>query len=165
MTRYHLAQLNIGQMIYNTEAAEMADFMANLEKFNALAEASPGFVWRLQTEDGDATGIKYFGDDHIVNMSVWEDVASLFDYTYRSDHAKIMGRRREWFHRPQKPKTVLWWIEAGHLPTLEEAKRKLEHLQIHGPTPEAFTFKKAFPPANTPTQASPTQFQDLCPAN
>ena len=97
-------------------------------------------------------------------MSVWQDVASLFDYTYRSDHISIMGRRREWFHRPEKPQLVLWWVKQGHRPSLQEAKKRLEYLQAHGPTQEAFTFKQVFPTPCEEPQTLPMHFDDLCPA-
>jgi hypothetical protein len=143
---YHLAQLNIAKMKYPIESDEMSDFVDNLENINALADGSPGFVWRLQTEDGDATGIDYFGSDALVNMSVWEDVESLHSYVYKSAHAKIMSRRKEWFHRVEEAYTVLWWTPGGVFPSLQEAKLKLELLNIQGPTAEAFTIKQAFPP-------------------
>lgn len=165
MNSYHLAQINIATMRFpSTQAPEMAGFMNNLDRINALAEQSKGFVWRLQSEEGNATEIKFFGDQVIVNMSVWEDMGSLFDYTYRSDHLEVMGRRRAWFHKHEKPHSVMWWVESGHQPSLKEAKERLEHLQLHGPSAFAFTFKKPFPsPSESKIQPS-TSFEDLCPA-
>lgn len=149
MTHYHLAQLNIAQLIAPLDSPELKDFVDNLERINALAEQSPGFVWRLQTEAGDATAIEHpFADDMIVNMSVWEDVESLHQFVYKTAHAPIMSRRREWFQRMTKAYMVLWWIPAGHEPTLLEAKQRLDLLQQQGPTAQAFTFKKAFPMPN-----------------
>lgn len=145
MSSYHLAQLNIARMKYPAESPEMADFMNNLDRINALAESSPGFIWRLQTDEGDATGIDYFGPDILVNMSVWRDSKSLHDYVYRTSHAQIMSRRKEWFERFEEAYTVLWWIPAGDLPTLDEANEKLELLRANGPTAAAFTFKLEFP--------------------
>ena len=145
MSSYHLAQLNIAKMKYPAEAPEMADFTNNLERINALADQSPGFIWRLQTEEGDATAIDFFGPDILVNMSVWLDGESLHDYVYRTSHARIMSRRKEWFERFEDSYTVLWWIPEGHIPTLEEANEKLELLRANGPTAEAFTFKQGFP--------------------
>jgi hypothetical protein len=144
MTSYHLAQLNIAKMKYAAEAPEMAEFMNNLDRINALAEQSPGFIWRLQTEEGDATEIDFFGPDILVNMSVWENSKSLHDYVYLTSHARIMSRRKEWFERFGDSYTVLWWIPAGSIPTLEQAKEKLELLRARGPTAEAFTFRQAF---------------------
>ena len=145
MASYHLAQLNIAKMKYPAEAPEMADFMNNLDRINALAEKSLGFVWRLQTEEGDATDIDFFGSNILVNMSVWQDSESLHDYVYRTSHAQIMSRRKEWFERFEGSYTVLWWIPEGSVPTLEEANAKLELLRAVGPTAEAFTFKQPFP--------------------
>ena len=145
MTKFQLAQLNIAKMKYPIDSPELADFVDNLDSVNALADDSPGFVWRLQTEDGDATGIDFFGDDTLVNMSIWEDVESLHSYVYRSAHNKIMSRRKEWFHRVDEAYTVLWWIVAGTIPSMNEAKEKLELLISQGPAVQAFTFKHVFP--------------------
>jgi len=147
MPSYHLVQLNIAKMKYSIESAEMIDFVDNLENINALAEDSPGFVWRLQTDDGDATGIDFFGSDVLVNMSIWSDVESLYNYVYKSAHAKIMSRRKEWFLRVKEVYTVLWWAPEGSIPSLDEAKSKLELLKTQGPTAQAFTIKQAFPPS------------------
>jgi Domain of unknown function (DUF3291) len=112
---------------------------------NALADRSPGFVWRLQTEDGDATAVRGFGDDRlIVNMSVWESVGALAEFVYRGAHVEVMRRRREWFERMQMF-MCLWWIPAGHRPTVAEAEERLAHLEARGPTPRAFTFRDRFP--------------------
>ncbi len=123
----------------------MADFVDNLENINALAEESPGYVWRLQTEDGDATGIDFFGSDVLVNMSIWKDIESLHSFVYKTAHTKIMSRRKEWFHRVEEAYTVLWWAPAGVIPSLDESKQKLEMLRAEGPGPEAFSIKQAFP--------------------
>ncbi len=131
-------------MKYSIESPEMADFVDNLENINALAEESPGYVWRLQTEDGDATGIDFFGSDVLVNMSIWEDVEFLHSFVYKTAHTKIMSRRKEWFHRVEEAYTVLWWVSEGVIPSLDEAKSKLELLKSEGPTAEAFSFKQAF---------------------
>lgn len=163
MSKYNLAQLNIADMKYPIESPEMSEFVENLEPINALADQSPGFVWRLQTEEGDATSIDFFGPGVLVNMSAWTDVESLHNYVYRSAHARIMSRRKEWFDRMQESYTVLWWIPEGHIPTLEEAREKLWQLRANGPTPNAFTFKKTFP-APDAVEAVEDQFEDLCPA-
>jgi hypothetical protein len=123
----------------------MAGFAANLEAINALADAAPGFVWRLQTEDGDATAIRPYDDERVmVNMSVWDSIGSLRQFVYRSDHTAVMRRRREWFEQ-MKLYLALWWLPAGELPTVEDAKRRIVHLEQHGPTSYAFTFKSWFP--------------------
>lgn len=148
MQNYHLAQLNIGRILAPMDSPTMASFAARLEDINALADEAPGFVWRLQSESGNATDIKAFDDDWLlVNMSVWESVEQLKNYTYQSAHAKVMRGRRQWFEPHTAMYFVLWWIPAGHNPTLEEAKERLEHLRAHGETKYAFTFKKTFEPA------------------
>jgi hypothetical protein len=119
--------------------------MALLDPVNAVADASPGFVWRLQTEDGNATALRPYEDDRmIVNMSVWESIDALAAFVYRSGHVDVMRRRREWFES-MKPYMVLWWTPAGAIPTVDEAKERLEHLRVNGPTPYAFTFTARFP--------------------
>lgn len=149
MPSYHLLQLNIAKMKYPIESTEMADFVAKLEDINALAEDSPGFVWRLQTDDGDATSIDFFGSDVLVNMSIWNDVESLYNYVYKSAHARIMSRRKEWFQQVKQAYTVLWWVPEGEIPSLDEAKSKLELLKPRGPTAQAFSIKQAFPPPDS----------------
>jgi hypothetical protein len=143
---YELAQLNIGIVRGPIDSPVMAEFVANLDRVNAIADRSPGFVWRLQTEEGDATAIRPFPDENLlVNMSVWRDLQSLSEFVYRSAHAEILRRRREWFERMSEAYLVLWWVPAGHRPTIEEAIARLERLRAEGPTPEAFTFRRAFP--------------------
>jgi hypothetical protein len=141
---YQLAQLNIARMREPLESASMADFVGNLDRINALAERSAGFVWRLKDDSGSAVAIRGFGEDFIVNMSVWEDVASLSDYAFKSDHVEIMRRRREWFHPMDVEYAALWWIPAGHRPTVAEAKDRLDYLREHGATQYAFTFKQPY---------------------
>lgn len=144
MSAYHLAQLNIAWMKAPLESPEMTDFVANLERINALAEASPGYVWRLQDEAGDATAIRPFGADFLVNMSVWQDVQSLSEYVYKSAHAEMLKRRREWFARVEQMHQVLWWVPAGHRPSVVEAAERLAYLREHGATAQAFTFRQPF---------------------
>ena len=164
MSAYELAQLNVAVMKEPLESPSMADFVANLERINALAEGSPGFVWRLQSDEGDATAFRPLGDTTLVNMSVWKDVASLNQYVYRSAHAEIMRRRNEWFEKMREAFVVLWWVPAGHRPGIEEAIAKLEHLRAHGPTESAFTFRKAFPAPDAPEARTPFALGDACPA-
>ena len=144
MSAYHLAQLNIAKMKFAIDAPELADFVARLEDVNALADESPGFIWRLQTEDGDATAIDHFGSDYLVNMSVWEDVDALHSYVYRSAHNEVMAQRKLWFDRMLEAYSVLWWIPAGTIPTIAQADERLQCLRLNGPGPEAFTFKQIF---------------------
>ncbi|MFT5142500.1 MAG: hypothetical protein ACI80V_000754 [Rhodothermales bacterium] len=145
MPDYVLAQLNVGRAKAPLDYPVMADFVANLDRINALAEAAPGFVWRLKTDDGDATTLRPFGDDTIVNLSVWEDLESLRRYVYESGHLEIMRRRREWFSRMIEASMVLWWIPSGHQPDEAEAKERLDALHADGPSPEAFSFGASFP--------------------
>jgi hypothetical protein len=144
--RWELAQLNIGRMKAPLDDPQIAGFVAALEPINALADAAPGFLWRLQTEDGDATSIRAFPDDLLlVNMSTWTSVEALADFVYHSDHRAVMAQRRQWFEKLDEAFTVLWWVPAGHRPSLDEAKARLEQLRTDGPTAEAFTFRRPFP--------------------
>ena len=146
MQDWHLAQANIARAVAPMDDPAMADFMAQLDAINALADRSPGFVWRLQSGSGNATDIAVTDDPLVIlNMSVWESADVLFDYVYRTAHTPVMARRREWFEKPSKPHLVLWWVEAGHRPSVEEALTRLEMLAKRGPTPDAFTFKQRFP--------------------
>ena len=145
MSAFHIAQLNIGRIRGPIDSPIMAEFVALLDPVNAVADASPGFVWRLQTEEGNATAVRPYEDESIaVNMSVWESIDDLAAFVYRSGHVDVMRRRREWFER-MKVFMVLWWVPAGEPPTVAEALERLEHLRKHGPTPYAFTFKARFP--------------------
>ena len=142
---YHLAQLNIGRMLAAIDDPIMAEFVANLDRINALADGASGFVWRLQSDSGNATEFRPFADEMlIVNMSVWESLETLKDYVYKSAHAEIMRNRRQWFEKMDEVFTVLWWIPAGTIPTVEEAKARLESLRQHGETPYAFSFRRSF---------------------
>lgn len=145
MSDYHLAQLNIAQMREPLESPLMADFVANLERINGLAESAPGFVWRLQGEDGDATDIRPLGDMVLINMSVWQDLESLRQFVFGPAHLEIMRRRREWFERMAEAYLVLWWLPAGELPSLNQAMQRLESLRQHGPSATAFNFSERFP--------------------
>jgi hypothetical protein len=158
-----LAQLNIALPIAPLTAPELAGFVAELEPVNALADGAPGFVWRLQTEDGDATAVRAFGDDRlIVNMSVWTSLEALGAYVYSGRHREVMARRRQWFERMREAYQVLWWVPDGVRPTIAEAEQRLDHLRAHGPTPYAFTFRTPFPaPEAEPVHADDAWF---CPA-
>ena len=143
---FHLAQLNIGRLLAPLESEQLAGFVAALEPLNELADHAPGFVWRLQTEDGDATAIRPFDDDMLlVNMSVWESLEALGEFVYRSAHKEVLRERRQWFEESLEPYIVLWWVPAGTVPTIEEAKSRLAAVRRLGPTAEAFTFRSPFP--------------------
>jgi hypothetical protein len=156
MEQFHLAQINVARMIAPLDDPLMAGFVAQLETINAQAEASPGFVWRLQSEAGDATSINAFDDERIlINMSVWESIEALHTYTYRSQHAGVFRDRSQWFLPFGRPYLALWWIPAGHTPSPEEGRSRLELLQQQGPTALAFTFKQHFPaPVETEVKVS-----------
>ena len=152
--RFQLAQVNVGRALAPIHAAQMADFVANLNRINRLAEAATGFVWRLKDVSGNATGIDVGGDPRlIVNLSVWESREALFDFVYRSGHTKIMARRKEWFEPYGQAYMALWWCPAGSPPTLDEAMRRLALLERRGPSPQAFTFKQSFPPPSVDGQS------------
>jgi hypothetical protein len=143
---YHLAQLNVGNALATMDDPLMADFVAWLDQINALAERSPGYVWRLQGAGGTSVELQVSDDPrYVVNLTVWESIDDLFDFTYRSEHKAVFKRRFEWFERFGRPSVCLWWQPAGTIPTVADAERRLRHLDEHGPTPEAFTFKHPFP--------------------
>jgi hypothetical protein len=144
---HHVAQLNVARLRAPIDSPETADFVASLDEINALADRAPGFVWRFQTDEGDATGFRPFDDDWIVvNFTVWESIEKLHGFVYRTAHAAVMARRKEWFERMEEASLVLWWVPAGDIPTTDDAIRRLETLRQRGPTAEAFTFKQSFPP-------------------
>ena len=159
----HLAQLNVGRLRAPMDDPRIDDFRENLDRVNTLAESSPGYVWRLQDESGNATGIKPYGDElEIVNLTVWASVEALADFTYRTAHAELLRRRREFFEAASQPILCLWWIPEGTTPSVEDAIARLEHLRASGPTPVAFTFRQRFEPDGTP--AADRRPRDTCPA-
>ena len=147
MTKYHIAQINIARLRSPLDSPQLAGFVARLEEINALADRTEGFVWRLQTPEGDATYLRPFDDDMIiVNMSVWESVEALKSYVYKTAHAELLRQRRDWFEHFQGAFLAMWWVPAGHIPGIDEAKKRLKHLEEHGPSQFAFTFKTIQPP-------------------
>lgn len=144
MPTYELAQLNIALMKESLESPRMADFVANLDRINALADQSAGFVWRYRTPQGTTEERELFGEKALVNVSVWQDLESLRQYVYQSAHRDIMRRRAEWFESMSEAFLVLWWVQAGHRPSLAEARERLELLRAQGSTADAFTFRQAF---------------------
>ena len=147
---FELAQVNIGRLVEPLDHAQLADFVALLEPVNAAADGAPGFVWRLQTDDGDATSIRAFdwdaGDSAgvIVNMSVWTGVDELAAFVFGAMHREVLRRRRDWFHRMNEAYTVCWWVPAGHRPTTEEAEDRIRNLRTNGPNPQAFTLRERY---------------------
>ena len=144
--KYHLAQINIGRLVAPLDDPKIAEFVAQLEPVNALADGAPGFVWRLKSESGNATDVPYNDDPFvIVNMSVWESIEALRDFAYRSDHVKVLRDRAKWFEKMDKPNYCLWWVPAGHVPSVAEGRERLEHYQKHGATLYSFWFNQHFP--------------------
>lgn len=157
---HHLAQINIGRLRYAVDAAELADFVGNLDRINRLAEAQPGFVWRLTGTGNNALDVRAFEDDAIqLNMSVWTDIESLAAFVYRSAHRDFMRRRREWFEAMELFQ-ALWWIPAGHFPSPAEGCARLDTLRRIGPGPDAFTFRSPFPSPGA--EHAPDAILDRC---
>lgn len=144
---YYLAQINIALMKAPIANPIMAEFAAALDKVNAIADQSPGFIWRLQTPSGNATDIRAYPNPRmLVNLSVWQSVEQLKAYVYKSLHGDFFVRRRQWFEKLQGEHFGMWWIPAGYTPSVEEGKAKLEYLALHDDSPECFTFAKPYPP-------------------
>src|SRR4051794_6099647 len=141
---WHIAQLNVALPLEPLDSARLADFMAALDPVNALADSADGFVWRLQSDGGDATDIRGTDDQIIINMSVWTSLAALRDFVFGGTHVQVMRRRREWFTPMQDAYTVLWWVPAGSRPDVADAERRLDLLRRIGPSADAFTFKVPF---------------------
>ncbi len=165
MPAFHLAEVNIAIPIEPLDSDRLAEFMAQLDAVNAVADASPGFVWRMQDGSGNNTDIRGFGDERVViNMSVWDSLDALRAFVYSSRaHLDVLRHRREWFERLSFY-LALWWVPAGHLPTVEEAEQRLARLEQLGPTPEAFTFRMHFPPPDAAVPDGISDDRELCPA-
>lgn len=145
MSGFHLAQINVARALAPLDTPKLAGFVARLDEINALADRSPGFLWRLQSDSGNATDIQVSDDPQfIVNMSVWQDLDALFAYVYRSDHLQVMAQRSRWFAKMVTPFMALWWVPAGTLPSVDDGMARLAMLERRGATPEAFTFKAPF---------------------
>lgn len=157
MTAHHLAQLNVARMKAPLESPLMAAFSASLDQISELADGSPGFVWRLKDEAGDTTSLRPFGDEMLVNVSVWATIDELANFVYRSTHADVMKRRRDWFDRIADTYTVLWWIPSGHKPTIAEARERLAELRRCGPAPRAFPFRQSFSADGTQSKTPSTE--------
>ena len=169
--RYVLAQVNIGRLRAPLDSPQLAGFMAALDPVNAVADDAPGFEWRLQTEDGNATAVRAFEWDAagsagvIMNMSVWESVEALAAFVYSDTHRSVLRRRREWFQQMAEAYTAMWWIRRGTVPTTADAEARVRHLRAHGPTPHAFTLRQHFPPPGTADGAPRAGRPEwLCPA-
>ena len=164
MSRFHLAQVNIGRLRAPIGDPIMEGFRTQLDPINALADQSPGFVWRLQTEDGNATAIRPYESDDLmaINMSVWESLESLQQFVYKTEHVRPLRDRKQWFEPIEGPIIALWWIPAGHIPTVTEARERLQHLKENGPTPHAFTFRTPFPAPDASTDEAESLDAAFC---
>lgn len=162
---WQLAQVNVGRLRAPVDDPMIADFKNALDRINALADGTPGFVWRLQTDEGNATSLRPVEDDELVaiNMSVWESIEALGDYVYRSDHTAFLRRRREWFQRYGSAFTALWWVPTGHTPSIDEALERLAQLEAAGPSAFAFTFRHPFPRPDVDGVLEVNEL-DACPA-
>ncbi len=167
---YELAQVNVSRLLAPLDSPVLAPFMAALDEVNAAGDAAPGFVWRLQTEDGNATAVRAFGWDVrdsfgvIVNLTTWTSVEALADFVFSGRHLEVMRGRRRWFERAVEPMTALWWVPAGHRPTTDEAEDRVRALRRSGPTAEVFTFRTPFAAPDEPGAAVASSDDWLCPA-
>jgi hypothetical protein len=164
MALHHLVQVNIARMRAPIDDPVMADFVARLDEVNALADAAPGFVWRLQTDEGDATALRPYDDPMIiVNMSVWESIEALREFVYRRQHAQVMRDRRRWFQPMDAAYLAMWWLPAGILPSVEDAVVRLDHLRLHGDSAVVFGVRNPHPPPDEPTVPQPLLDQPRAP--
>lgn len=166
---FDLAQVNVSRLLAPLDSPLLAEFMAALDEVNADGDAASGFLWRLQTEDGNATAVRAFGwdmgDSHgvIVNLTTWTSIEALGDFVFSGRHLQVMRRRRQWFQRAVEPMTALWWVPSGHRPSTDEAETRVRHLRAHGPTLEAFTFRNPFPAPDQPGSTTRSDDAWLCP--
>ena len=161
MSRFHLAQINTGRLLAPVGDPMVAEFVANLDRINALADSQAGFVWRLTGAGNNATDLRPDPDDALqaINMSVWESLEALAAFVYRSGHRDVMRRRREWFEIPVEVYMALWWVPVGHQPDMIEGLARLRLLREAGPGPRAFTFRQPFP---APGGAEESPILDEC---
>lgn len=146
MSKYQLAQLNVGLAKDSVDSELLVDFAAQLDAVNAAAESSPGFIWRLMDDNNNATGFNAFDDENmLINISVWDSVESLQKYIYSDIHMAVLKNKSKWFENMESAHLVLWWIKEGEYPNIEESLERLSHLSAHGPTVHAFTFRDTFP--------------------
>lgn len=155
MADHHIAQLNISRLLASLDTPEMKEFVDFLEPVNKFAEESPGFVWRMKGENGEASSLlaSPFDDPMIVtNLTVWADIPSLQAFVYKSVHRYFLQNRRQWFARVATNQFVMWWVSPGVIPTLTDAKDRLQRLEAEGPSPEAFTLQQAFDARGKPIE-------------
>ena len=136
----HLAQLNIGRLVADTDDPLVADFMNNIDRVNGAGKRMPGFVWMMESDGGAGnTSAKINNDPRLIpNLTVWENADSLQSFVFDTIHVKFMARRTEWFEKLEAAHFVMWFVPAGHRPTLDEALERLEDLRRNGPTDRAF---------------------------
>jgi heme-degrading monooxygenase HmoA len=156
MAAFHLAQVNVARLTAPLDSPQLHGFVSRLDEVNALAEAAPGFVWRLKdsvTNNATAMPIDLDDDRIIVNLSVWESIEALRAFTYGGAHLEVFKQRRDWFTHMKEAATAMWWVPAGHVPDVAEARERLAHLRTHGPTAAAFPFGAPFPAPADPRPA------------
>ncbi len=150
MSQFHIAQVNIGRIRAELNDPIMAGFVERLEEINSLADSAPGFVWRLQTSEGNATYLRPFADERtLLNMSVWGTVEALRHFVFKTAHVELLRQRHAWFEKFEGAYSALWWVPAGHIPGVDEAKQRIAHLDRNGPTQFAFTFNAVIQPDET----------------
>ncbi len=147
MSKYNLAEINIARMIgVNIDDPVMKEFVDNLDKVNAIAESSDGFIWRLKDAENNATSFNPYNDEQvIINISVWENIETLERFMYKTLHSDFLKRRKEWFQKFGKAYFAMWWVPEGHYPTIQEAVDKLDYLQKNGASNLVFDFKNKYP--------------------
>ena len=147
---HHLSQVNISWTIAPLDDPIMAEFVAQLDAINKLADNSPGFIWRLQTQEGNATSIRAYDDELIIfNLSVWESIDTFKQFVYHSQHGEVMRDRKKWFRKSEGINMALWWVPIGHIPTVDEAKKRLQYLNDYGESAYAFSLNKQFLPTES----------------
>ncbi|MEU9477024.1 DUF3291 domain-containing protein [Streptomyces sp. NPDC048191] len=152
---YELAEVNIARLKFPLDSPELKFFVDSLDPVNEAADAADGFVWRLQSDSGNATDIPVLGDEWlIINLTTWRDLNALTAFMYQGLHRELLSRRREWFEQLAEAVTAAWWVPAGHRPTVAEAEDRLLHLREHGATPYAFTLRTSFPAPGTPQETA-----------
>jgi len=163
MADWQLAELNVARAVADVDGPVLAEFVGALEAINALADAAPGFVWRLAGADAGAPAAADAVDARLLlNLSVWTSPEALFEYVYKSQHTAFLVKRRQWFEKPAQAHMVLWWVPAGHRPTLAEALERLELLRQQGPSAQAFSFKERFPPPGSSGEAEDMRPEPYC---
>ena len=145
MSRWRIAQVNVGKLVAPLDDPRIDDFRNALERINLLGEAQPGFVWRAKGAGFDATDCRVFDDpDILINATVWESIEHLAAFAYRTDHREFVRRRHDWFAPATEAFQAIWWVPVGHIPTLDECVERLTHIRAYGPTAYAFDFRTRF---------------------